>query len=166
MRPRSLLAAALGALALAGCGSQNDALIPQDDADQLAALVSAAGDASDAGQCDRARRSVADAERELEGLPRKTSSRLKQNLRDWLDHLDAQIDRECKAPEPTATPTPEPTETPTPTPTPSPTPTETPTPTPTPTPTASPTPTPNPNPTGGQGAPAEPGGTGGVGAGD
>jgi hypothetical protein len=34
-----LLAAALGALALAGCGSENDALIPQRDADQLTALV-------------------------------------------------------------------------------------------------------------------------------
>ena len=45
MRFRSpLIAAALGALALTGCGSENDALIPQQDADQLTALVSEAGE--------------------------------------------------------------------------------------------------------------------------
>jgi hypothetical protein len=164
----SLLAAALGVLVLAGCGSENEALIPGDDADQLTALVGEAGDASAAGECDKAKRAVADAERELAGLPRKTSRKLKANLRDWLDHLAQQIEADCKPPA-TATATPEATATATATPeateTATPEPTETATPEPTETATPEPTDTADPG-TGGQGAPEEPGGTGGVGAGD
>jgi len=163
----TLLAAGLGALLLAGCGSENTALIPQDDADQLTALVSAAGDAIAAGECDRARGKVADAERALVGLPRKTDRKLKANLKQWLQHLDDRIGSDCKAPEPEETSTPTATETPA-TPTPTPSPTETPTPSPEPTETASPEPTVTVDPgTGGQGSPPEePPGSGGVGAGD
>src|SRR5215208_4713364 len=60
----TLLAAGLGVLLLAGCGSENTALIPQDDADQLTALVSEAGDAIVAGECDGAHRAVAGADRD------------------------------------------------------------------------------------------------------
>ena len=157
-----LLAAALGALALAGCGSEDDtALIPQQDADQLTALVSEARDAATAGECDRARRAVSEAEAELSGLPRRTDRELKQNLREWLEHLDSRIAEECEAPEPEETATPEPTAAPT----------ETPTPTATPTPTETPEPTATPEPTvtvdpgdGGTGVPEEeePSGSGGV----
>ena len=161
MRLRSLLiAAGLSALVAAGCGSENDALIPQQDADTLSTLVADAGSASDAGDCDAAKRAVREAEQQLDALPRKTSRKLKANLRDWLDHLSSEIADECKA-EPEETPTP--TATPTPTETPTPTPTETPTPTPTETPTPTPTPTPTVDPgTGGQQGPEEPSGTGGV----
>jgi len=158
-----LLAAALGALALAGCGSGDDAaLIPQDNADQLTALVGQAGDATAAGECDRARRAVSEAEAELSGLPRRTDRELKANLRDWLEHLDNRIAEECEAPEPEETATPEPTATATEAPT------ETPTPTPTPTPTEEPTVEPEPTVTvdpgdgGGTVPPEEPPGTGGV----
>ena len=157
-----LLAVALVALALAGCGSGDDAaLIPQEDADQLTALVADAGDAAAAGECDRARRAVAEAEAELSGLPRKTDRALKANLRDWLEHLDGRIAEECAEPEPEETATPEPTAAPT----------ETPTPTATPTPTETPDPTATPEPTvtvdpgdGGTGVPEEeePSGSGGV----
>jgi hypothetical protein len=156
-----LLAAALGALALTGCGSDNEAaLIPQDDADRLTALVSEAGDASAAGECDRARRAVTEAEAELAGLPRRTDRQLKANLRDWLEHLDGRIAEECETPEPEETATPEATAAPTetPTPTPSPTPTETPVPTETPAPTV----TVDPGDGGGAVPPEEPAGTGGV----
>jgi outer membrane biosynthesis protein TonB len=157
-----LLAVGLGALVLAGCGSDSSALIPQKDADQLTALVSEAGDASDSGDCERARRAVTEAERQLGGLPRKTDTRLKQNLKDWLDHLDKRIASDCKAPEPTQTATPEPTETATPEPTETatPEPTETATPEPTETATPEPTETANPEPT------EEPSDTGGVSPGD
>jgi hypothetical protein len=155
-----LLAAALGALALAGCGSSDDeaALIPQQDADQLTALVTDAGEAAAAGECDRARRAVSEAEAELAGLPRRTDRALKRNLRDWLEYLDGRIAEECEAPEPEETVTPEPTAAPT----------ETPTPTPTPTvteePTVEPEPTVTVDPGDGGGAipPEEPPGTGGV----
>jgi hypothetical protein len=162
----SLLAAGLGVLVLvlAGCGSQNKALIPQDDADRLTELVGSAGDASAAGECARARRAVAEAELQLSALPRKTSKRLKANLKGWLDHLDSQIERECKTAAPEASPTETPTETPEPTETPT---AESPTATPSPTATATPAPTETADPgTGGQGSPTEPQGTGGVSPGD
>src|SRR5687768_7967007 len=111
MRIRSLLLAGLSALLLAGCGSDGDALIPPEDADALSALVAEAGQASAAGECDSARRSVREARQQLDGLPRRTSRRLKANLRDWLEHLDGRIERECSA-EPEETATPEATETP------------------------------------------------------
>ena len=123
-----------------------------------------ASDASAAGRCDTAKRLVGEAQQQLAGLPRKTSRRLKANLGDWLDHLQQQIGTECKAPE---NATPEPTETVTPEPTETATPEPTETATPAPTETASPEPTVTTDPgTGGQAAPEEPGGTGGVGAGD
>ena len=162
MRFRSLLLAAGLSALLAGCGSENDALIPKSDADNLSALVAEAGEASSAGECDSARRAVREAEQQLDGLPRKTDKKLKANLRDWLDYLNRQIADQCKAPKPeeTATPTqtPAPTETPTETPAPTETPTETPAPTETPSPTATATPG-----TGGEVAPTEePSGSGGV----
>jgi len=162
-----LLAAAVGSLLLAGCGSENTALIPREDAGQLTALVSEAGDASAAGECDRARRAVGEAELQLAGLPRKTDRQLKANLKQWLEHLDSRIAAECKAPEPDKTPTPTPTEAPE---TPTPTPTETAEPE--PTETAAPEPTTTVDPglggggTGGEVPPEEPPGTGGVSPGD
>ena len=152
MRFRSLLLAAGLSALLAGCGSENDALIPKSDADNLSALVAEAGEASSAGECDSARRAVREAEQQLDGLPRKTDKKLKANLRDWLDYLNRQIADQCKAPKPEETATP--TETPAPTETP----TETPAPTETPSPTATATPG-----TGGEVAPTEePSGSGGV----
>jgi outer membrane murein-binding lipoprotein Lpp len=165
MRLRSLLlAAALSALVLAGCGSENDALIPPEDADTLSTLVGEAGAASDAGECDAARRAVREAERQLDALPRQTSRRLKANLRDWLDYLDGKIADDCEAPpEETATPTATPEATGTPTPEATETPTPEPTETPTPEPTETPTPTATPDPgTGDEVTPEEPPDTGGV----
>jgi outer membrane biosynthesis protein TonB len=156
MRHRCLLLAVLLSVLLAGCGAQNDALIPQDDADRLSGLVADAGSASDDGECDTARRQVSEAEQQLSALPSSTDKALKQNLRKWLNHLDDQIADQCD-PKPEKTPTPTPTETATETPTatatPTPTPTATPTPTPTPTPTATPAPTESGS--GGEPAPSE-----------
>lgn len=153
-----LLAGALGALVLAGCGSDDAALIPKADAEQLTALVSDAGEATSAGECERARRAVAEAEARLGGLPRKTDARLKANLEQWLSHLDKRIASDCKAPETETETEPEPEQTATATPTPTETPTETPTPTATPTATATPAPTTTVEPE----TPEEPAGTGGV----
>ena len=158
-----LLAIWLGAPALAGCGGENRALIPQDQADQLVALIEDAGAASANGDCDEARRSVREATVELNELPRRTDAELKQNLADWLAHLDSEIESSCGREEeeesPTPTATPEATETPTPTPEA----TETPTPTATPAPTETPVPTATPEPgTGGEPAPEQPAGADGV----
>jgi predicted small lipoprotein YifL len=160
--PSQLLAAALCALALTGCGKENPKLIPQSDANRLTALVQEAGEASAAGSCDAARRAVRESEHQLAGLPRKTSRSLKANIRKWLDLLDRDIKDECgkESASPTATATatasPEPTETASPT--------ETPTATETPTPSASPEPTVtiDPGTGGGQGPPEEPSPSDGV----
>ena len=159
-----LFAIWLGALALAGCGGENRALIPQDRADQLVALVEDAGAASASGDCDTARRKVREAELELNGLPRRTDDGLERNLADWLAHLDAEIEQSCgREEEPEETATPEPTPEATETPEPTPEPTETPTPTATPEPTETPAPTVVPDPgTGGEPAPEQPPGLGGV----
>src|SRR5215208_4616602 len=144
----TLLAIWLGALALAGCGGDNRALIPQDQADRLAALVDEAGSASASGECDAARRAVREAQAELNELPRRTDGKLKQNLADWLEHLDTEIEGSCGQEE-------EADETPTAT--------DTPTPTATPEPTETPVPTATPEPgTGGEPAPEQPDGTDGV----
>ena len=162
MRFRSLLIAACLSALLAGCGSDNEQLIPQGDADRISGLVAEAGDASSArGVRERpARRQRGRAE--PPGLPRKTAKDLKANLRDWLEYLDGQIADSCEAePEKTATPTPTATETATPEPTETATPT--PTETATPSPTASPEPTVTVDPgTGGETGPEEPSGSGGV----
>jgi cell division septation protein DedD len=167
MRFRPLLIAAGLSALLAGCGSENERLIPQDNADQLSALVADAGEQSAAGECDAASRTVRDAELQLDELPRRTSKQLKDNLSEWLAYLDEQIGEECEAePEETVTPEPTPsaTETPEPTATSTPTPTETPSPSPSPSPTTSPEPTVTVDPgTGGeQGPPEEPDESGGV----
>ena len=148
-----LLAAALGVLALAGCGSDDAVLIPPEDADELTALVVRAGEATAAGECERARTAVAEAVSELAGLPRRIDKDLKANLRQWLNHLDERIASDCEAPEPEQTPTATPTEAPTEAPE-----------TPTPTPTATQTSTPEPEPTAtiDPETPEEPPGTGGV----
>ena len=157
----SLLSSALGALALAlaGCGGDKAELIPQQDADVLSALVGEAGEASSAGECERARRAVAEAGLQLAGLPRKTDKQLKANLKQWLEHVDKRIAADCKPPKPERTATPDPTATATPTPTPTPTATATATPTPTPTPTAT-------TDSGDDEGAEEPAGTGGVPDGD
>jgi len=162
-----LLAALLGALVLAGCGSENEALIPQNKADQLSTLVADAGRASAAGDCEAARRAVRDAEQQVGALPRRTDRELRANLREWLEHLDSQVADECEAtPEETPTATPAPTETPTETPEDTATPTPTPTPTETPAPTETPEPTVDPG-TGGEEGPVEElPGSGGVPPGD
>jgi hypothetical protein len=162
---------AIGLVALvlaAGCGSENEALIPQNKADQLVALVDEAGSRSADGDCDEARASVEQAQLQVNALPRRTDRALKRNIAEWLDHLDGEIEQNCgKDADETPTPSPTETATPSPTETATPTPTETPTPTPTPTPTATPTPTPTTDPgTGGEPAPEQPEGSGGVGAGD
>ena len=154
-----LLAALLGALVLAGCGSENEALIPQNKADQLSSLVADAGQASAAGECEAARRAVRTAEQQVGALPRGTDRELRANLREWLDDLDSRIADECSA-EPEVTPTPEATETATPEAT------ETATPEPTETATPEPTATVDPG-TGGEEGPVEElPGSGGVPPGD
>jgi hypothetical protein len=161
-RPQ-LLVAGLCVLALAGCGKANPKLIPQSDATRLTALVQSAGDASAAGKCDTARRAVREADQQLNGLPAKTSRKLKANIREWLNLLEHDIRTECgknAAPAPTATGTPSPTETPSATSTPTPSPTATPSPSPTPSP--APTVTIDPGTGGGQGLPEQPAPTGGV----
>lgn len=155
---RSLvLGLALAALLLSGCGSDNPRMIDQRRAEALTATVDEIGQRTSDEDCDGAQGAVREAKNQVQELPRKVDSRLKDNLNEWLDHLDQQVPKDCK---PKAEETPTATETPAETETPTPTPTETPAETPTPTPTPTATETPPPVPT--EVPPVEPGATGGV----
>jgi hypothetical protein len=148
----------LCALALAGCGQENPRLLGQSDADRLSSKVDEVAQLVSDGECAEARDAVDEAKQQVTELPRSTSQRLRQNLTDWLDHLDERVPQDCETKEeatPTATPTA--TETPTASPSPTETPTETPSPTETPTATPTPTETPTVEPGGGTGVPEDDG---------
>src|SRR3954447_20928884 len=148
----------LCALALAGCGQENPRLLRQSDADQLSNKVDEADQLVSDGECAEARDAVDEAKQMVTELPRSTSQRLRDNLTDWLDHLDERVPKDCETKqEATPTGTPSATETPTEPPSPTETPTETPSPTETPTETPAPTETPTTQPGGGTGVPGDDG---------
>jgi hypothetical protein len=148
-RAAPLLALAATVALAAGCGQSNPKLIPQSNADQLTASVDEISAACSNGNAQKVHDKVTQAQHLVSELPRRTDSGLRDNLSQWLRHIDSRADRDCK---PQATPTPTPSKTPTPTPTP--TPTQTATPTPTPTATATPTPTATTTPDSSGGVPA------------
>jgi outer membrane biosynthesis protein TonB len=151
-RPFLALGLLLAALA-AGCGQEEQALIPESRASELTAAVDEIQQACADQDPDAARAAVTAANQQVSELPRRVDAELKRNIRDWLNHIDDRVDRDCEPQEEEETPTPTPTPSPTETPTPEPT--ETPTPEPTETPTPEPTEVP-PEPT------VEPPGEGGV----
>jgi len=157
--PVVLLVAAL--IALAGCGRDNPALIPTDDAERLTALVNEIAGQVQAGECETAAATAAELGDAIEALPDRVSNRLERNLGEWTERVQTRVPRDCEpaepAPTPTPTPTPAPTEVPTEEPTPEPTPEPTTTPEPTPEPTAEPTaqPEPEPEPGDGPGVPGD-----------
>jgi cell division septation protein DedD len=154
-----LLGILLCALALTGCGQENPRLLRQSDADRLSNKVDEVSQLVSGGDCAEARDAVDEAKQMVTELPRSTSQRLRQNLTDWLDHLDERVPKDCETKQDEATPTatPSATETPTATPSATETPTETPSPTETPTATPSPTETPTVEPGGGTGVPGDDG---------
>jgi len=156
LRHHLLLGILLCVLAVAGCGQENPRLLRQSDADKLSNKVDEVAQLVSDGECSEARDAVDEARQQVSELPRSTSQRLRENLTNWLDHLDERVPRDCETKQeatPTATPTT--TETPSATPTATETPTATPTPTETPTPTATPTETPTVEPGGGTGVPGD-----------
>jgi outer membrane biosynthesis protein TonB len=151
-RPFLALGLLLAVLA-AGCGREEQTLIPSSRASELTAAVDEVQQACEDEDPDAAHAAVTAANQQVSELPRRVDAELKRNIRDWLNHIDDRVDRDCKPEEEEETPTPTPTPSPTETPTPEPT--ETPTPEPTETPTPEPTEVP-PEPT------VEPPGEGGV----
>jgi outer membrane biosynthesis protein TonB len=151
-RPSLALGLLLPAVLAAGCGREEQTLIPPSRASQLTATVDQIAQACESEDPGKARAAVVAANQQVSELPRRVDAGLRRNLRDWLAHIDDRVGRDCEPEEEeTPTPTPPPTETPEPTPSP----TETPEPTPTGTPTPAPTEVP-PEPT------VEPPGEGGV----
>jgi outer membrane biosynthesis protein TonB len=153
-RPILALGLLLAAISMAGCGSEDPELIPQTRASALTSTIDEITAACDAEDPAKAKAAIEAANQQVSELPRKVSRELKDNIADWLAHIEDRVDSDCKA-KAEETPTPTPTESPTPTPTesPTPTPTETATPEPTETP-AAPTPTPTVEPPGDGGVPA------------
>ena len=154
MPRRSLLAfwLLLAAIPLAGCGSENPELIPQDRASALTSSIDEINAACDAEDTAKAKAAVQAANQQVSELPRRVDAELKRNVRQWLRHIDDRVDEDCaKQQESTPTPTPTATETATPEPTETPTPTPTKTATPTPSATETPSATATVEPPGGGG---------------
>jgi cell division septation protein DedD len=133
----------LVAVPLAGCGSEDPELIPQTRASALTSTIDEIQSACDDNDTAKAKAAVEAANQQVSELPRRVDAELKRNIRDWLNHIDERIDRDCEPEEeeeetPTATPSPTETATPSPTETATPEPTETATPEPTPEPTETP----------------------------
>lgn len=154
--------AVLVALALGGCGGDDEGTIPRDEADQLIELLREARvQAGDEDRCERLEDLVAQIEAEVAALPNSVDRDTRRTLRDGVDNLEAKAREECEDVETTPTETtptetetvPPPTETET---VPPPTETET---EPPPTETDPPAPEPPPDEDGGSG---EGDGTGGV----
>ena len=142
-RRRATLAALVCILALAGCGSSEEAgLIPESRGQELLDTLDRAETAAAARNCTEAK-SLADKGRlQAQSLGRRVDRELRRNLSSGFKHLRERLVEECAKPEETATATPSASPSPTPTPT-----VEEETPTPEPTPTPAPTeevPTPTP----------------------
>ena len=108
-----LLLLALVVAALAGCGKSNPELIPASNAEALTQTADRIQQACTDEDRSEARDQVELAQREIDGLPRDVDPDLKQNLRDWIDHIESRIGADCKS---EATPTPTAADTATPTP--------------------------------------------------
>jgi hypothetical protein len=151
-RPLLALGLLLAAVPAAGCGSEDPELIPQTRASALTSTIDEIQAACDDQKPAEAKAAVQAANQQVSELPRRVDTDLKRNIRDWLNHIDERIDRDCEPEEEEETPSP----TPSPTETATPSPTETATPEPTETATPEPTETPPAEPT------VEPPGDGGV----
>ena len=121
MRHRALLAfASVLAVLAAGCGQDNQGLIPEDRATALVETVDRIESACADQDRKAARQEVDDARAQVNELPRRVDGDLKKNLTEWLDQIERRLNRDCErepeeTPAATETATPVPTETPTPT---------------------------------------------------
>jgi len=106
-----LVLGVLAVASLAGCGQSNPELIPSNSAQALQQAADKIAAACSSEDRSEARAQVRVAEREIDSLPRAVDARLKQNLQDWVDRIQARIPEDCRAEE-TPTPTPEATEPP------------------------------------------------------
>ena len=114
MTTRVLPIALVAVLGLSGCGAkENPALLTAGDAETLLARFDEAEEAVADGECNDARRALADAGRQVARLPERTSARLRRQLTEFVDHLEGEVADACEPKEEEKTPTPEPTEEPT-----------------------------------------------------
>jgi len=92
-----LLAFVLGAgvAVLSACGSSNPAMIPQQNANRLKSDLDEVVAAVDANDCGRADRALSQLGADYASLPARTSVRIKRRLKDALDKLGQQANKEC-----------------------------------------------------------------------
>jgi len=92
-----LLAFVLGAgvAVLSACGSSNPAMIPQQNANRLKSDLDEVVAAVDANDCGRADRALSQLGADYASLPARTSVRIKRRLKDALDKLGEQANKEC-----------------------------------------------------------------------
>jgi hypothetical protein len=99
-----------GAAVLTACGSENPAMLPQQNANRLKSDLDEVVNAVDASDCARSERALTQLDADYASLPEGTSERLKDRLKEAIDRLGEQADRECRETE-TETTTTETTET-------------------------------------------------------
>ena len=92
-----LLAFVLGAgvAVLSACGSSNPAMIPQQNANRLKSDLDEVVAAVDANDCGRADRALSQLGADYASLPARTSVRIRRRLKDALDKLGEQANKEC-----------------------------------------------------------------------
>src|SRR5918998_6703072 len=98
-RPLLALGLLLAVIPVAGCGSEDPELIPQTRASALTSTIDEITAACDAEDPGKAKAAVEAANQQVSELPRRVDAELKRNIRDWLDHIDDRIGRDCEAKE-------------------------------------------------------------------
>ena len=74
---------------LAGCGQSNPDLIPQSNADALAQTADRIEQACSDFDRSEARAQIRSANRQIDQLPNAVDAKLKQNLQEWVDRIEA-----------------------------------------------------------------------------
>ena len=100
------LLAALAALALPGCGGEDEPTIPQENADRLVDLLRQARvQAGDQDRCDKLQDLVAQIRAEVDQLPDSVDRDTRRTLDDGVGNLEDDAREECEQAETTPTET-------------------------------------------------------------
>lgn len=94
-RARSLALAAAAAALLAGCGSGDEATIPQSDADELLSYLSAVEENVESADCEFAVQQAENFKNGVEALPASVGVEVKDGLREAGSNLEQLASSEC-----------------------------------------------------------------------
>ena len=90
-----LFAAAVVSVSLVACSSDDEGLLPGDDAQQILTNLERVEELAGDGECDAAIESIETISRQVENLPASVSGRLRQNLRRGVSRLSTVTTESC-----------------------------------------------------------------------